>query len=92
MSHDPTETIRRSEVARINTAVESSDKDAERVRLEAEHGQVWDTKQLQADFEVTGFMAPFVVVTRKTDKAVGTLEFQHDPRYYFNFKFDSDYV
>jgi len=86
MSHDPTESIRRSEVARINTAVESSDEDAERTRLEAEYGQVWDTKQLQEDFAVTGFGAPFVVVTRKTDSVVGTLEFQHGPRYYFNFK------
>ena len=86
MSHDPTESIRRSEVARINTAVESSDEDAERTRLEAEYGQVWDTKQLQEDFAVTGFGAPYVIVTRKTDSVVGTLEFQHGPRYYFNFK------
>ena len=85
MSHDPTETIRRSEVNRINTAVESSDEDAERARLEAEYGQVWDTKQLQEDFAVTGFGAPYVVVTRKTDSVVGSLEFQHSPRYYFNF-------
>ena len=85
MSHDPTETIRRSEVNRINTAVESSDEDAERTRLEAEYGQVWDTKQLQEDFAVTGFAAPYVVVTRKTDSVVGSLEFQHSPRYYFNF-------
>ena len=88
MSYDPTETIRRSEVARINTEVESSDEDAERARLEKEYGQVWDTKQLGKDFDVTGFMAPFVVVTRKTDNTVGTLEFQHNPRYYFNFKED----
>ena len=86
MSHDPTETIRRSEITRINTAVESSDEDAERVRLEAEHGQAWNTKQLQKEFDVTGFMAPFGMVTRKADNIVGTLEFQHGPRYYFNFK------
>jgi len=82
---DPTEGIRRSEVARINTAVESSDEDAERVRLESKYGQVWDTQQLQEDFAVTGFGAPYVVVTRKTDSVVGSLEFQHTPRYYFNF-------
>jgi len=85
MSHDFTETIRSSEVNRINTAVESSDEDAERARLEAKYGQVWDMKQLQEDFAVTGFGAPYVVVTRKTDSVGGSLEFQHSPRYYFNF-------
>ena len=85
MSYDPTESIRRSEVARINTEVESSDKDAERVRLEAKYGQVWDTKQLQKDFVVSSFAAPYVVVIRNTDGVIGSLEFQHSPRYYFNF-------
>jgi hypothetical protein len=33
-----------------------------REALEAEHGKVWDTKQLSEDFEVLGFAAPLVVV------------------------------
>ena len=102
MSHDPTEPMRRSEVNRINTAVESSDEDAERARLEAEYGQVWDTKQFQEDFAEPGIATPsteiqytllpklsqdvpYVVVTRKADSVVGSLELQHNPRYYFNF-------
>lgn len=58
----------------------------EREELERECGQVWDTKQLQEEFSVEGFQAPFVVVRRKSDGVRGSLEFQHMPRYYFSFK------
>jgi len=78
-TNDPTESIRREMVKEIN-AVEGS-----REQLEAKYGQVWDTKELQNDFSVEGFMAPFVSVKRKSDNAKGTLEFQHGPRLYFNF-------
>ena len=84
--NDPTESFRRAEVARINTAVESSDEDSERVRLEEKHGQVWDTKELQQDFEVHGFGAPYIDVTRTEDGAKGSLEFQHAPRFYYGFR------
>jgi len=53
--------------------------------LKKEHGQVWDTKQLQEDYTVVGFAAPCVVVIRKSDSQKGTLEFQHEPRAYFEF-------
>lgn len=53
--------------------------------LEAQHGQVWDTDQLVEDFEAIGFMAPLVVVRRRSDRQKGSLEFQHSPRFYFNF-------
>jgi hypothetical protein len=33
-------------------------------------------------------MAPFVIVTRKSDGAKGSLEFTHNPRFYFNFAVD----
>lgn len=77
---DPTESIRRQRLADINAEPGS------REVLEAEYGQVWDTAQLAADFVVTGFMAPLVVVRRKQDGVVGSLEFQHSPRFYFNFR------
>ena len=32
-----------------------------------------------------GFMAPYVVVRRKSDGQRGSLMFQHDPRFYFSF-------
>jgi hypothetical protein len=76
---DPTENIRRAMVDEINSNPGS------REALEKEHGQVWDTEQLTKDFEVRGFMAPFVVVKRKSDGVVGSLEFQHQPRFYYGF-------
>lgn len=80
--HDETEAIRRAEVAEIN--LEPGSREA----LEAKHGQVWDTKEMQEEYEVTGFLAPFVVVRRKSDGVVGSLKFQHNPRIYFDFKAD----
>jgi hypothetical protein len=47
--------------------------------------QRWDTDQLRAEFEVHGFLAPFIVVTRKSDGVKGSMEFTHSPRWYFNF-------
>ena len=80
--HDQTESIRRQEVAAINADPGS------REALEAQHGQVWDIEELQEDFEIKGFMAPYVVVRRKSDGVVGSLQFQHDPRFYFGFQAD----
>jgi hypothetical protein len=79
---DPTEDLRRERLAEINAQPGS------REALEAQFGQVWDTKQLADDFEVVGFLAPFVVVRRKSDGVKGSLEFQHNPRHYFNFVAD----
>lgn len=76
---DPTEAARRERLAEINAESGS------RERLESEYGRTWDTEQLTKDFEVIGFMAPFVVVRRKADGVKGSLEFQHMPRFYFNF-------
>jgi hypothetical protein len=56
--------------------------------LEKEYGQVWDTQELTRDYEVKGFMAPFIVVKRKSDGALGSLMFQHMPRFYYGFTKD----
>ena len=79
-TNDPTEGIRRIEVAVLNATASP-----ERQETEAQHGQCWDTTELQRDFTVTGFLAPYVVVTRKSDGVKGTLQFQHSPRLYFNW-------
>lgn len=76
---DPTETIRRERLAEINAEPGS------REALEARYGQVWTTQELAAQFDVIGFMAPIVVVRRRADGVKGSLEFQHDPRFYFSF-------
>lgn len=76
---DPTENIRRELVEAINSSP------ATREAIEAAFGTCWDTEELQADYEVRGFMAPYVVVRRRADGQQGTLMFQHSPRVYFNF-------
>jgi hypothetical protein len=77
---DPTETARRQMLVEINATPGS------REALEAVHGQVWDTDQLQDGFEVVGFMAPLVVVRRKADDVKGSMMFQGSPRFYFKFE------
>lgn len=77
--HDDTEAVRQAMVAEINVG-------KGRAELEAEHGQVWDTQELQRDFEVRGFLAPFVEVMRKADRVRGCMTFQHAPRFYFGFE------
>lgn len=80
---DPTEDLRRRRLFEINASPGS------REALAARYGQVWDTEQLADDFEVVDFMAPLVVVRRKADGVKGSLEFKHQPRYYFNFVADT---
>jgi hypothetical protein len=78
--NDPTESIRREMVAEINAEPGS------REYLEAKHGRVWDTDHVREQFEVLGFMAPLVVVCRRSDGIKGSLMFQHHPRFYFGFQ------
>jgi hypothetical protein len=80
---DATETDRKRLMNEINA--ESAGRDA----LSTEHGQVWNTTELTSEYEVLGFMAPYVVVRRKQDSCKGSLEFQHSPRLYFNFAADN---
>jgi hypothetical protein len=88
MTDDETEDIRRKRLKAINSAVETPDPDSERKRLESRYGEVWETAQLAEEFEVLGFMAPYVVVRRKSDGRKGSLEFQHSPRFYLNLVLD----
>ncbi len=77
---DPTEDIRKQMLAEINAAPGS------REYLEHKHGQVWTTSELSQEFDVLGFMAPVVVVCRKSDGVKGSLMFQANPRFYFGFE------
>ena len=77
---DETEMIRREMVATINSNA------GPRADLEKQYGQVWDTDQMCQDFEAIGFMAPFVVVKRRSDGVKGSLMFQNSPRYYYSFE------
>jgi len=77
---DATETLRREMVAKINATPGSKE------ALEQQHGKIWDTTEMQADFECIGFMAPIIVVRRRIDGKTGSLKFQHHPRFYFAFQ------
>ena len=71
---DPTEKIRRKLI-----------KDGVPQRDLAAASERWDLDALRAEFDVIGFLAPFVAVVRKRDGVKGSLEFTHHPRLYFNF-------
>jgi hypothetical protein len=77
---DPTEDIRRQHLAEINADPGT------RETLEAKHGKVYDTQELANEFELIGFQAPYVVVRRRSDGALGSMAFQHHPRFYFSFE------
>ena len=77
---DDTEPFRRKRLAEINAQPGS------REALEAQHSQVWSTERLSRDFDVIGFLAPLVIVRRRSDGLKGSLEFQHSPRIYFRFQ------
>jgi len=77
---DQTELLRRERLAELNQG------DTTRAELEEQYGQVWSTDEMTKDFDALGFMAPYIVVSRKSDGVRGSLEFRHSPRYYFNFQ------
>jgi len=66
---DPTENIRRERQAQLNSEAGGLQ------RLEDLYGQVWSTDDLRRDFEVIGFMAPYVVVRERKTGKKGSLEF-----------------
>ena len=86
MPADPTEDIRRTEIA-------LGGPQAELALAEAGEGPVWTTEELRRDFRVTGFLAPYVCVVRLSDGVKGILEFaggfgSTGERRYFNWSAD----
>lgn len=81
---DPTEDTRRSMIeAGVPEAILT---EIQSVVEPADERLVWNTAQLQEDYTVQGFMAPYCLVTRKADGVKGTLMFTHSPRWYFTFE------
>ena len=76
---DETEAYRRQRVQELNIGLT-------RAQLENVYGEVLDMYELEKKYEVLGFMAPFVIVKRVVDGVRGVFEFQHSPRFYFNWK------
>ena len=57
-----------------------------RSELEALHGRVWTVQDVAKDFIITSVLGHTVVVRRKDDDTVGTLEYQEGPPFlYFSF-------
>ena len=82
MIDDPTEAYRRQRMEELNAV------GWPREVLEGTYGKVWSTDELRLEFEVQAFLAPLVVVKSLADGSVGSLEFQHSPRFYFNLVLD----
>lgn len=78
---DRTENVRRTRQTELNKHSAKNRADAEK-----RHGQVWTTPELDLEFTVLGFAAPYVIVERKSDGKRGSLEFQHEPRFYFKWR------
>lgn len=49
-------------------------------------GEILTTAEATEKYEFISFLAPFVVVRRKSDQVKGTLMFQDRPRFYFSFE------
>lgn len=80
---DDTEQYRRARQAELNNEAGA------RAQLEAQYGQVWTSQELRASkYEVVAFLAPYVMVRDRETGKKGSMEFQHSPRFYFNFRAD----
>lgn len=77
---DATKSFRKLMAAEINSVM------SERQQLECVYGKVWDTEEVTEEFEILGFLAPFVSAKRKSTGKTGTLVFQHQPRFYFDWR------
>lgn len=81
---DETEAFRRARQAELNAV------GWPREVLEDAYGTVYSTDQLREQFEVQAFLAPLVVVKSKADGGLGSFEFQHSPRFFFNYVRDEE--
>lgn len=76
---------------RIDMVRDINSAHADRSDLIAKYGQVWNLEQLSCEFHILAFSAPFVIVRRRVDECVGSVLFQHNPRWYFQFTpYDGD--
>ena len=76
--HDPTENARKIHILLINSGY--SENEIERYdELVDTYGEdnVWTSDEISQAFTIEGFMAPFVVGTRKSDNVRGSLTFTH---------------
>jgi hypothetical protein len=89
MNNNPSNTVDTTKSARRELTGQINSVSAQRAAMEQEYGRVYNTDEMTSEFSVVGFLAPFVVVRRKSDGVKGTLMFQHNPRFYFAFEAES---
>lgn len=73
------------EVAQPEPLPDSPEERIAEMRKEYGEANVWTTEELERDFEVESFTAPFCIVIRKLDRVRGFVRFVDDPRWYFDF-------
>jgi len=56
-----------------------------RLELQEQYGKVLNTQELTSKYEVRSFLAPLVFLTERSTGKRYTAQFQHMPRYYFDF-------
>ena len=57
-----------------------------REELESQFGQVWTVQEVAKEYVICAIIGSTVVVRRKADDVVGSLQYQEGPPYlYFNF-------
>lgn len=66
--------------------MEQTKPDHTKEELKEIFGDVWDTTEVQKAFKIGSFLSPWCFATRRADGMRGSLTFQHNPRFYFNFK------
>lgn len=79
MTNDPTEQARRDLLDEMPE---------ECLAAIARGERVWDRDAMLNEYDVIGFLAPFVIVKRRSDGAKGSLCFTNRPRYYFGWEPD----
>jgi hypothetical protein len=84
--HDPTEETRKAMLLGQQTILaEFTDEQIEE-DMRKGYPDACNTKELQEQYRVTSFLAPFVSVVRRSDGVKGTLRFIHQPRIYYGFQ------
>lgn len=54
--------------------------------IDMNHDERMTTDEMLDKYEVLGFALGMCIVQRKSDGVKGTLDFDHAPRFYYNFR------
>jgi hypothetical protein len=84
MTNDETEEFRKARQSELNASA------AARAELEERYGKenVFSGEEMRERFTPLGFAAPYMMAKETKTGKKGSLEFQHSPRFYFNWQED----